>query len=56
LIRIGGDTAVVISRAGFLAAGETEVPAARERRATWTLRRTATGWQVAAYAGTATAN
>ena len=56
VLRIGGDTAVVVSRAGFLAVGENRLPVDRERRATWTLRRTAVGWEVAAYASTATAN
>jgi uncharacterized protein (TIGR02246 family) len=56
LVRIGGDSAVVICRAGFLLPGETELPAARERRATWTLRRTPEGWRAAAYTNVATAN
>ncbi|GAA3351939.1 hypothetical protein GCM10020358_83610 [Amorphoplanes nipponensis] len=56
LVRVGGDGAVVISRTGFLLPGETALPAARERRATWTLRRTPAGWRVAAYANVATAN
>jgi uncharacterized protein (TIGR02246 family) len=56
LLRIGGGTAVVVSRAGFLMAGETELPVARQRRATWALRRTETGWEVAAYTNTAVAN
>src|SRR4051794_26339660 len=56
LVRIAGDTAVVVSRTGFLLTGETELPAARERRATWALRRTPEGWRVAVYANVATAN
>jgi uncharacterized protein (TIGR02246 family) len=56
LVRVTGDSAVVVSRTGFLMVGETELPAARERRATWTLRRTPEGWRVAAYANVATAN
>jgi uncharacterized protein (TIGR02246 family) len=56
LVRIDGDSAVVISRAGFLCTGETALPASRERRATWALRRTPEGWRVAAYANVATAN
>jgi uncharacterized protein (TIGR02246 family) len=55
LVRVTGDSAVVVSRAGFLGPGETALPAARERRATWTLRRTPEGWRVAAYANVATA-
>jgi uncharacterized protein (TIGR02246 family) len=56
LVRIGGDSAVVVCRAGFLFAGETELPAARERRATWTVLRTPEGWRVAAYTNVATSN
>jgi len=56
LVRVAGDSAVVVSRTGFLMVGETELPADRERRATWTLRRTPEGWRVAAYANVATAN
>jgi uncharacterized protein (TIGR02246 family) len=52
----GAASAVVVSRTGFLFPGETDLPAARERRATWTLVRTETGWQVAAYTNVATAN
>src|SRR4051794_7059974 len=56
LIRAGGDTAVVVSRTGFLFPGETELPATRERRATWTLWRAPDGWRVAAYANVAMGN
>jgi uncharacterized protein (TIGR02246 family) len=56
LVRVAGDSAVVVSRTGFLMVDETELPAERERRATWTLRRTPEGWRVAAYANVATAN
>ena len=56
LVRVAGDSAVVVSRTGFLMVGEIELPADRERRATWTLRRTPEGWRVAAYANVATAN
>ena len=45
----GDDTAVVISVAGVLMAGETDVPADRFRRATWTLTRQDGQWLIAAY-------
>ena len=45
----GDDTAVVISLAGILMAGETELPADRYRRATWTLVRDHGRWLIAAY-------
>lgn len=49
-VRILGDTAVVVSEAGILMAGETELPADRRRLATWVLVREAAGdWRVAAY-------
>jgi uncharacterized protein (TIGR02246 family) len=51
----GSDVAVVVSRAGFLLPGETELPASRQRRATWTLVRGDGGWRVAAYTNTPTA-
>jgi uncharacterized protein (TIGR02246 family) len=47
---IGEDTAVVVSKAGILMAGETEVPAEREVHATWVLTKQDGAWQVAAYA------
>lgn len=43
-------TAVVISRGGILMAGESEVPAARQRIATWVLVRREDRWWIAAYA------
>lgn len=46
---IGDDTAVVVSRAGILMAGEQEVPTERERIATWVLARQGDRWLVAAY-------
>ncbi|MEV1328125.1 SgcJ/EcaC family oxidoreductase [Micromonospora costi] len=49
-IRVLGDTAVVVSTAGILLAGETEVPAERRRHATWTLHRRDGVWSIAAYA------
>jgi uncharacterized protein (TIGR02246 family) len=47
---VGGDTAIVVSRAGILMAGETELPAARAVHATWVLTRQEDEWLVAAYA------
>ncbi|SCL39058.1 conserved hypothetical protein [Micromonospora rhizosphaerae] len=46
---IGDDTAVVVSRSGFLLPGEKTLPAERRRRATWTLSRQDGEWRVAAY-------
>ncbi|SDY02943.1 conserved hypothetical protein [Amycolatopsis xylanica] len=50
--RILGNTAVVVSKAGIIMAGETEVPAERERRATWVLSKEDGRWLVAAYSNT----
>jgi uncharacterized protein (TIGR02246 family) len=47
------ETAVVLSRAGILMAGETEVPAARLRIATWVLVRRDDRWRIAAYSNAA---
>jgi uncharacterized protein (TIGR02246 family) len=47
---VGEDTAIVISKAGILMAGETEVPAAREANATWVLTKDDGEWWIAAYA------
>src|SRR6266545_3438114 len=47
---LGGDTAVVVSRAGIVLAGERDLPAERERMATWVLSRHTGRWMVAAYA------
>jgi uncharacterized protein (TIGR02246 family) len=47
---VGEDTAIVISRAGILMAGDTDVPAAREVHATWVLTKQDGGWLIAAYA------
>ncbi|GAA0386759.1 SgcJ/EcaC family oxidoreductase [Microbispora corallina] len=49
-VRVIGDTAVVVSRAGILMAGETALPADRERLATWVLVRRDGEWRIAAYA------
>jgi uncharacterized protein (TIGR02246 family) len=47
---IGTDTAIVVSTAGIIMAGEHEVPAEREVRATWVLSKRDGRWLVAAYA------
>jgi uncharacterized protein (TIGR02246 family) len=49
-IRIFGDTAIVVSKAGILLAGEDSLPAERERYATWVLVRQDDRWLVSAYA------
>lgn len=46
---LGDDAAVVVSRAGILMAGESEVPAARERIATCVLAKRDGVWWIAAY-------
>lgn len=51
-VRVDGDTAIVVSRAGILFAGETELPAERAVLATWVLLRRDGRWQIAAYANT----
>lgn len=45
----GEDTAIVIGVAGVLLAGESELPADRLRRATWTLVCEDGQWLIAAY-------
>ncbi|NVI93192.1 SgcJ/EcaC family oxidoreductase [Actinomadura sp. BRA 177] len=49
-VRVNGDTAVIVSRAGIIMAGEDALPAERERLATWVLSRRDGGWLVSAYA------
>ncbi|MEV4620432.1 SgcJ/EcaC family oxidoreductase [Asanoa sp. NPDC049573] len=51
-VRIIGDTAVVVSRAGILHAGHTELAPGAEVLATWVLTREAGDWAVAAYTNT----
>ena len=52
-IRVLGDTAVVVSRAGILLAGQTELAPGTEVTATWVLTRSpGEGWAVAAYTNT----
>ncbi len=46
---LGLDTAVIVSEAGILLAGETALPDERLRRATWVLARREGAWRVAAY-------
>lgn len=46
---LGQDSAIVISDAGILLAGETEVPAQRMVRATWVLSKPHGTWLIAAY-------
>ncbi|WP_406230337.1 SgcJ/EcaC family oxidoreductase [Nocardia sp. NBC_01009] len=46
---LGQDYAIVVSKAGILFAGETEVPADRLVNATWVLQRLDDRWLVAAY-------
>ncbi|MGI8404528.1 MAG: SgcJ/EcaC family oxidoreductase [Thermomicrobiales bacterium] len=46
---LGDDTVIVISEAGILMAGETELPAERLRRATWVFTRQNDNWLIALY-------
>jgi uncharacterized protein (TIGR02246 family) len=52
-IRILGDVAILVSKAGILMSGETELPLERERYATWILTKQDGDWLVAAYANAA---
>lgn len=49
---VGGNTAIVVSRAGIVRAGEQALPADREVLATWVLARRDDGWRIAAYTNT----
>jgi uncharacterized protein (TIGR02246 family) len=49
-IRLIGDAAIVVSKAGILMEGEAEVPTEREVIATWALVREDGRWLVASYA------
>lgn len=49
-VRVNGDTAVIVSKAGVIMAGEDAVPAERLRLATWVLSRRDGRWLVSAYA------
>jgi uncharacterized protein (TIGR02246 family) len=49
---IDGHTAIVTSTAGILMAGETQLPAERERFATWILTQRDGSWLIAAYTNT----
>jgi uncharacterized protein (TIGR02246 family) len=48
-VRVFGDTAIVVSDAGVQMAGETQIPAERERTATWVFTRHTGTWLIAAY-------
>jgi len=49
---IGENTAVIVSKAGILMSGETELPTERQRYATWALTRQDGTWLIAAYTNT----
>lgn len=49
---LNANTAVIVSRAGIIMAGEEEVPADRARLATWVLSKEDGRWLVAAYTNT----
>ena len=51
-VRVIGDTAVVVSRAGILMPGQDELAPGAAVLATWVLTRDAGGWAVAAYTNT----
>jgi uncharacterized protein (TIGR02246 family) len=46
---LGLDAAVILSRAGILMPGESEIPLDRERIATWVLAKRGGAWWIAAY-------
>jgi uncharacterized protein (TIGR02246 family) len=47
---VGTDTAIVVSKTGIILAGERDLPAERERFATWVLFKQDGRWLIAAYA------
>jgi uncharacterized protein (TIGR02246 family) len=49
---ISTDTAVLVTKGGVLAPGETEVAPERAVRATWVIVKKDEGWQLAAYQNT----
>jgi uncharacterized protein (TIGR02246 family) len=49
---VGGDTAIVVSRAGVVPAGEPGLPADRAVLATWVLSKQDGRWLIAAYTNT----
>jgi uncharacterized protein (TIGR02246 family) len=46
---LGADTAIVVSEGGILMAGETDVPAGRQVRATWVLVKQDGQWLITSY-------
>lgn len=48
----GGTAALVVSRAGILLAGETELPPSRQRRAVWVLSKQDDRWVIESYTNT----
>jgi uncharacterized protein (TIGR02246 family) len=51
-VRVLGDTAIVVSRAGILMAGEQDLPPERAVLATWVFARRTGRWMIAAYTNT----
>jgi len=49
---LGGTTAIVVSKAGIIMAGEQALPAEREVIATWVVTKQDGRWQIAAYTNT----
>jgi uncharacterized protein (TIGR02246 family) len=49
---VGGSTAIVVSRAGVIMAGEQALPAEREVLATWVLSQRDRRWRIVAYTNT----
>jgi uncharacterized protein (TIGR02246 family) len=49
---LGGNTAIVVSKAGIVMAGEQDLPTQREVLATWVLTKQDGNWQIAAYTNT----
>ena len=49
---LAADVALLTNTSTTLLPGEVDAPADRDRRATWVLTRSGTGWTIAAYANT----
>ncbi|WP_212830379.1 SgcJ/EcaC family oxidoreductase [Catellatospora sp. TT07R-123] len=49
---IDGSTAIVVSRAGVVPAGQAEVAAGQAKHATWVLCKRGGAWRIAAYSNT----